>query len=269
MGKLQRIEIPIKQLEGNKGQIDGVPANPRYIKDTDFKLLQQSIRDMPYLLEARPLIVFPLKAKYIVLCGNQRLEHAKIDKWERIECAILPQDTPVKELRRISLIDNKSYGNNDWDMLFNEWDAEELKVWGMDLPDTMGGGDEENEADNSAYTSKIDIPTYEPKNEKPTFDQLYDKTTFEKLIDEIESSDLDKSEKEFLKLAACRHIVFNYSKIADLYAHASPNMQNLMENSALVIIDFDKAIEKGFVKLGEKIAELYGEDYPNEDYQNE
>lgn len=40
-------------------------------------------------------------------------------------------------------------------------------------------------------------------------------------------------------------------------------MQELMENSALVIIDFDKAIEKGFVKLSEEIANQYKEDYPD------
>jgi hypothetical protein len=34
-----------------------------------------------------------------------------------------------------------------------------------------------------------------------------------------------------------------------------------MEKSGLVIIDFNKAIEYGFVKLSEQIAQLYGEEY--------
>jgi hypothetical protein len=38
-------------------------------------------------------------------------------------------------------------------------------------------------------------------------------------------------------------------------------MQEQMENSALVIIDFEKAIELGYVKLSEEIASQYLEDY--------
>lgn len=40
-----------------------------------------------------------------------------------------------------------------------------------------------------------------------------------------------------------------------------------MENSALVIIDFNKAIELGYVKLSEEIKEQYLIDY--EDDENE
>ena len=47
--------------------------------------------------------------------------------------------------------------------------------------------------------------------------------------------------------------MFNYSKIADYYAHASAEMQDLMEKSALVIIDYDKSIEYGFTHLQEEI----------------
>ena len=72
---------------------------------------------------------------------------------------------------------------------------------------------------------------------------------------------LNKEHKEFLKLSATRHIVFNYEKIADMYAHSEKQMQEHMENSALVIIDFEKAIELGYVKLSEEIASQYLEDH--------
>jgi len=48
-------------------------------------------------------------------------------------------------------------------------------------------------------------------------------------------------EKKMLYIAATRHIVFNYQKIADYYAHSSKEMQHFIERSALVIIDFNKA----------------------------
>jgi len=63
-------------------------------------------------------------------------------------------------------------------------------------------------------------------------------------------------EKQFLTFAASRHIVFDYSNIANFYAHSSKECQELMEESALVIIDFNKAIENGFVKVTKEIVEL-------------
>ena len=65
-----------------------------------------------------------------------------------------------------------------------------------------------------------------------------------------------KKKKEFLLLAATRHIVFQYSKIADYYAHSNKEMQRLMEQSALVIIDFDDAIANGYVKLSKNIKDI-------------
>ena len=70
---------------------------------------------------------------------------------------------------------------------------------------------------------------------------------------------MSEEEKEFLIKAATRHIVFNYAKVADYYAHATPEMQRLMEQSALVIIDFDDAIANGYVTLSEKMRSMIQE----------
>lgn len=56
--------------------------------------------------------------------------------------------------------------------------------------------------------------------------------------------------------AAHRHSVFNYRNIAEFYANANPEVQRLMERSALVIIDINDAIANGFVKLGKAIEEI-------------
>ena len=66
-----------------------------------------------------------------------------------------------------------------------------------------------------------------------------------------------------MTLAAYRHTGFNYERIADFYAHSSPEVQKLMDDSALVIIDFQRAIELGYVKLSEEISKLYDEEYPD------
>ena len=72
----------------------------------------------------------------------------------------------------------------------------------------------------------------------------------------INQSNDNDEEKKFLQFAATRHIIFTYSKIADYYAHASKEMQELMEQSALVIIDFEDAIANGYVKLSKNIKDI-------------
>lgn len=81
------------------------------------------------------------------------------------------------------------------------------------------------------------------------------------LLTKIEASDITPDEKEFLRRAATRHTVFDYAKIADYYAHATREMQELMEDSALVIVDFKKAIEMGYVKLSDEIKNEYTKEH--------
>jgi hypothetical protein len=111
------------------------------------------------------------------------------------------------------------------------------------------------------YSTKIEAPIYEPKNKKPHLIELCDKSKTHRLIKEIDNSSLPLEEKRFLIDAARRHSVFNYEKIADYYSHSNKEMQNLMEKSGLVIIDFEKAIQYGYVRLCEEIRNQYLEEY--------
>lgn len=123
----------------------------------------------------------------------------------------------------------------------------------------MFGGIESQE--DKKYTTKIQSPIYEPKNLKPHVLELYDNQKTKRLIREIDASTLPIEEKMFLVDAARRHTIFNYEKIADYYAHSSKEMQEFMERSALVIIDFEKAIEFGYVKVCDDIRNQYLEEY--------
>ena len=127
---------------------------------------------------------------------------------------------------------------------------DKLEDWGLDLP--LMNNDEDE------YTNKIKAPVYEPENDKPDIDTIITNTKVNKLLEEIKNSTLDKEQKEFLKICAYRHYVFDYTKVADLYANSENEMQDLMEKSALIIIDFDKAIENGFVEMSDQIAKTYG-----------
>jgi hypothetical protein len=134
---------------------------------------------------------------------------------------------------------------------------------GTEGDNTKGTPTQEEDTENP-YTTKIEAPIYEPKNEKPLIEDLFDNKRYGQIIEDIEKSDLPKEEKDFLKIAAQRHIVFNYEKIADFYAHSAKETQTLMEDSALVIIDFNRAIELGYVRLSEEVATQYLQDYKND-----
>lgn len=110
----------------------------------------------------------------------------------------------------------------------------------------------------SKYTKKVSVPQYIPKmSEKyKGVNEIIDTTKCKELIKEINASSISESEKEFLRFAAMRHIKFDYSAIAEYYCHADKEMQELMEKSALVIIDVDNAIANGYVRLSKRIREI-------------
>jgi len=118
--------------------------------------------------------------------------------------------------------------------------------------DLEGDGEE----DDQTYTNKIIAPVYEPKGEKPPLSALIDRAKTQELLAGIAAADLPDDVKEFLRLAAERHTVFNFRQIAEFYCHADATLQDLMERSGLIIIDFHKAIEYGFVHLTERLGQL-------------
>jgi hypothetical protein len=128
------------------------------------------------------------------------------------------------------------------------------------VPGDAGDTDEEDDT----YSRAIESPIYEPTGPKPSVDALYSEDRTRELAGEIEAAEgLTDDERRFLLAAAQRHTVFHFGKIAEYYAHADEGVQALMERSALVIIDFDQAIEMGYARLGERVAELYGIDHPD------
>lgn len=125
------------------------------------------------------------------------------------------------------------------------WDEDELRSIIDDL------------LPEQAYTAKVEAPIYEITGDCPDTAELFDQATTNKLLNDIEALDVDDDTRGFLVAAAHRHTVFQYDKIAEYYAHAPADIQTRMEDSALVIIDFDKAIELGFVKLTEELSAVY------------
>lgn len=129
----EKKNIQIELIETNKGQIEGVPANPRVIKDKKFKKLVKSIEENPEMLDLREILVFPLGDKFIVIGGNMRLEAVKKLGYKDVPCKVLPVETPAENLRAYILRDNASYGEWDFDELANCWDIDELEMADIEI----------------------------------------------------------------------------------------------------------------------------------------
>ncbi len=141
----QTVMLPISKVETNHGQVEGLPKNPRVLRDEQFKKLKKSIEDNPEMLTYRELLVYPHNGKYVVIGGNMRLRVLQDLGEKLVPCKIIPEDTPVEKLKAYTIKDNVSGGEWDWDDLANEWDAAELDDWGLETPD--GWGEEEQEED--------------------------------------------------------------------------------------------------------------------------
>lgn len=112
-------------------------------------------------------------------------------------------------------------------------------------------------AEGNPYTWKLQTPVYEPKlAAAPPIAKLLDETRTAKLVADVKAEGLPADVEAFLISAAQRHTVFDFENIAEYYAHASPEVQKLMEDSALVIVDFQRAIELGYVEVADGIREL-------------
>jgi len=126
--------IPISLLDFNKGQLSGLPKNPRFFRDYRYEAMKKSIAESPEMLELRELIVYPYaEGRYLVVCGNLRLRACKELGYKELPCKVLDPETDVKKLREYATKDNVSFGENDKDVMLNEWDKDELQGWGVDL----------------------------------------------------------------------------------------------------------------------------------------
>ena len=127
-------DIKASTLKPNTGQIPGVPKNPRFIKDDKFQKLVKSILDNPEMMRIREVVVYDTGKELVVVGGNMRARAALEAGMTDIPVKILPKEMTPEQIKAFIIKDNVPFGDNDWDILANEWDAEELNEWGLELP---------------------------------------------------------------------------------------------------------------------------------------
>lgn len=140
-GNMNKLTLKVSEIKNN-------PNNPRLIKDDKFKKLVKSLKELPIMLEKRPVII---DENNVIIGGNMRHKAAKeaglkevpIETFTRddaernnIEAKKLNPDYIDKsyeeQVEEMVVKDNVSGGEWDWDILANEFDAEELDDWGVD-----------------------------------------------------------------------------------------------------------------------------------------
>jgi len=250
-----RIErVPIER-------INPAPYNPRKDLrpgDPEYEALRQSV--------GRWGLVEPLvwnERTGNLVGGHQRLKVLIEQGVTEVEVSVV--DLDPEEEKALNLALNKIQG--DWDEAKLAELLEELRQAGDVVRFT---GFDEKEIDRllarvkeklpQPYTYKVDAVQYEPRG-NPGIEELADTERYEALLERIEQAECGEDVKAFLRLAATRFIRFDFAKIADYYANAEPDVQRLFEELALVIIDFEDAIAKGFVRFTKKVAEMFEEEY--------
>lgn len=220
-------------VEKNIADIKPYGNNPRK-NDSAVAPVANSIREFGFKV---PIVI---DKDGIIIAGHTRYRAAKELKLKTVPC-IVADDLTEQQVKAFRLADNKVSEFAEWDQ-----DAllEELQgILEVDMSDF-------------GFVNEEDEPTGEVV---PLESCLDDDKTIALLI-EIDDSNVSEKEKEFLRKAAQRHNQFNYKRIAEYYANASEEMQDLMERSALVIIDYDDAIKNGYVQLSSSLEAILGEE---------
>ena len=237
------------------------PRNPRTHSDKQINQIAAAIKEWGFTT------AILVDENNQIIAGHGR--HMAAQKLKLEQVPVMSTKGWSESKKRAYLIaDNKLALNSEWDDELLSLEMADLKDSGFDLELTgFDDGDlkflslDDDDVKDNKYTDKIESPVYEKKGYCPELNTMYEKEKYIKLLTEIEKTDIDYAVKEFLISAATRHIRFNFEEIAEYYCHASPEIQTLMEDSALIIIDYDKAIADGFVKLTDKMKALYEDEY--------
>lgn len=140
--------------------------NPRRISKSQMEKLCKSIKEDPDFLQKRPVLVNCVTVKdnedgqiFHVYAGNQRVRAAKKLRIKEIPC-IVDYELPEELVRKRAILDNKTFGEFDYDMLANEWEIDLLLECGFKLEELVGSldDDEEETKESSSKTKEKTCP---------------------------------------------------------------------------------------------------------------
>jgi hypothetical protein len=242
-------------------KLSQLKPHPKNVRQGDVGAISESLQTHG---QYRPIVV--QKSTNHILAGNHTYKAAKALGWKEISVTYI--DVDDEKALRILLVDNRvndlaSYNESALVELIKELAQTDQKLTGtgfdgdaLDQLITDMDNDKLFKDEVTQYTQTLKAPQYEIVGEEPNIQELFDLTKYNQLINEINKTKLDDQQKKFLTFAASRHIVFNYSKIAEFYPHQNTTVQQLMETSALVIIDAEDAIANGYAVFAKTMTDL-------------
>jgi hypothetical protein len=248
-------------IETETISIDLLQPHPRNVRQGDIGAISESLKAHG---QYRPITY--QKSTGRILAGNHTWKAAKALGWKEIVAtSVVCND---EEAIRILLADNRTSDLADYDDAGLVELLKELADTTTGLEGTLFDGDTLDQLLNdlgqqiidddstSKYSQAVKVPHYEIVGEEPKTNELLDLNKTKKLQEQINKSDLPDDVREFLIAATNRHTVFNYAKIAEFYPHQTPEVQQLMEQSVLIIIDADDAIANGYATFDTAIANI-------------
>lgn len=229
--------------------VDLIPydKNPRN-NDKAIQMVVRSIEEFGFKV---PIVV---DKNNVIVAGHTRYRAVAKMGWSEVPC-VIADDLSDQQIKAFRIADNRVAEFSEWDddLLKNELIELDGMFTGFSLDDFL------NDDQENPYTKKVDTPIYKITDNDPDILSLVNSNKTKYLLEAIEQSGVSKEQKEFLKMASYRHLVFSYKDIADYYARANEEMQELMEMSALVIIDYEKAIDLGYIELSKSITDAMDE----------
>lgn len=146
------MEIQLKEITPNE-------SNPRFIRDDAFQKLKRSVAQFPAMLQKRGLAVRKQGKKWETIGGNMRFRaltdlQAEISDPEKFKKTYKVKEKEIqvlesyftggipcidcseftdKEVQRFVIADNVPFGEWDTEVLANEWSADDLADWGLDI----------------------------------------------------------------------------------------------------------------------------------------
>lgn len=277
VNKLSRTNGRLKTYTVKLNDLKKADYNPNTMEDRDFANLKKSIERYGYI---EPIIVN--RRNNVIIGGHHRYDALKLQGVEDVD--IVYVDLDEAEEKRLNIALNRISGYWDIDKLegivneLMDYDPTLMEFTGLSEfeLDSMFGVmevdflDEDNYVkDDETYVKTAKTPIYEITGDEPDIDELIDKNKSKELIkninDAFENSKITEEQKKFLIYATTRHLVFNYANIAEYYAHQNKDMQELMEQSALIILDYNQAVKNGYLKLTSRVNELLELELENSD----
>lgn len=268
--------VPLKELHINDGQIADVPRNPRFIRDDKFEDLKRSIENSPEMLALRELIVYDNGGELVIIGGNMRYRAMRELGYKEAPCKILNKTTPADKLREYIIKDNLPYGQNDWDIIANEWDSAELADWGMDIPDFEDVEDLPTESEPeltpeqlSELIEKASLGCITEYNEDTNYDlaklfRRHGNAELEKMLAEGQAQGAVRKEiAEVCKMRLAQCTTMNFDEIIKYYRSddCSDVEKELLKKLYLVFVTPKETVESAMLRMEAATGRIFEQEF--------